>query len=41
MNYNRSSPELEGIIKEIQKLPTETEWVEFKRDFHEPEDIGE
>lgn len=30
-----------ALINELRKLPNETEWVEFKRNDHEPQDIGE
>ncbi|MGV8073426.1 MAG: helix-turn-helix domain-containing protein [Syntrophobacteraceae bacterium] len=29
------------LLRELQALPTEIEWVEFKRDWTKPEDIGE
>ncbi len=30
-----------GLLDELRKLPKETEWVEFKRNRAEPEEIGE
>ena len=30
-----------GLIKELRRLPTETEWVEFKHNNSDPEEIGE
>jgi predicted HTH transcriptional regulator len=30
-----------SIVRELRKLPGETEWVEFKRDNDDPEEIGE
>lgn len=30
-----------GLVQELQKLPKETEWVEFKENRAEPEEIGE
>lgn len=36
------SPEyLQGLVKELCKLPQETEWVEFKENNGDPEEIGE
>jgi predicted HTH transcriptional regulator len=32
---------MEGLIRELQKLPKETEWVEFKRNNSDPQEIGE
>ncbi len=33
--------QLESLIKELISFPTETEWVEFKHNFHSKEEIGE
>ena len=33
--------ELNSLLEELVKLPKETEWVEFKLNFHSPEEIGE
>lgn len=30
-----------GVVQELLKLPRETEWVEFKVNNANPEDIGE
>jgi predicted HTH transcriptional regulator len=32
---------LNAIISRLIALPHETEWVEFKHNFHSPEEIGE
>jgi len=39
MNY--STEYLVGLVKELCKLPTETEWVEFKHNYADAEKIGE
>ena len=39
MNY--STEYLVGLVKELCKLPVETEWVEFKHNYADEEDIGE
>ncbi|NUN97935.1 MAG: putative DNA binding domain-containing protein [Candidatus Omnitrophica bacterium] len=31
----------ERLVRELTKLPTETEWLEFKRNNAAPEEIGE
>jgi predicted HTH transcriptional regulator len=33
--------ELEGLLRPLVALPSETEWVEFKENNAEPRDIGE
>lgn len=33
--------ELRRIVEKLTALPRETEWVEFKENFHSPEEIGE
>ncbi|MCD8385993.1 MAG: ATP-binding protein, partial [Bacteroidales bacterium] len=33
--------ELIKIIDSLCELPKETEWLEFKHNFHSPEEIGE
>lgn len=39
---SRGSPEyLAGLIRELQNLPSETEWVELKLDNDNPEEIGQ
>lgn len=37
----RSAAYLTGLVREFCKLPSETEWVEFKVDDARSEDIGE
>ncbi len=32
---------LTSTLKRLTALPQETEWVEFKHNFHSPEEIGE
>lgn len=41
MTTNRSTDYLIGLIRELCKLPQETEWAEFKENDAEPENIGE
>lgn len=41
MNADRAREYLLGLLRELQALPKETGWVEFKRNRAEPEDIGE
>lgn len=41
MTANRSSSYLEGLLLQLAALPKESEWVEFKENFVDPEDIGE
>jgi ATP-dependent DNA helicase RecG len=41
MTTNRTSEYLVGLVHELCKLPTETEWVEFKQNNDSPEEIGE
>lgn len=36
-----NSFELERLLDELRALPHETEWVEFKQDRYEPQEIGE
>jgi predicted HTH transcriptional regulator len=33
--------QLSRLVESLVSQPTETEWVEFKRNFHSPEEIGE
>ena len=33
--------DLKVLLEQLVKLPKETEWVEFKLNFHSPEEIGE
>ena len=41
MNAIRSNDYLIGLVRELCKLPHETEWVEFKQNDAEPKTIGE
>ena len=41
MNVERNTGYLISLVHELSKLPRETEWVEFKRNNADPEDIGE
>ncbi len=41
MTVSRDSEYLVGLVRELCKLPRETEWVEFKVDNDKPEEIGE
>src|SRR5690242_14935969 len=41
MTGSRSVAYLQGLIRELCKLPSETEWVEFKVDNNNPEEIGQ
>ena len=41
MTVNRSQEYLLSILQELRKLPTETEWVEFKYNNANAEEIGE
>ena len=41
MMANRSAEYLTGLVRELQKLSKETEWVEFKVNKCEPQEIGE
>ncbi len=41
MNGNRDNDYLAGLVKELCKLPQETEWVEFKVNHSEPQAVGE
>jgi predicted HTH transcriptional regulator len=41
MTVDRSKDYFLGILQELRKLPTETEWVEFKHNNDNPEEIGE
>lgn len=41
MSTERNIEYLVGVIRELCKLPNETEWVEFKQNQAEPEEIGE
>ncbi|WP_051328329.1 AlbA family DNA-binding domain-containing protein [Desulfatirhabdium butyrativorans] len=41
MTVDRPTEYLIGLVHELRKLPAETEWVEFKHNRAEPEEIGE
>jgi predicted HTH transcriptional regulator len=41
MTVDRSKYYFLGILQELRKLPTETEWVEFKHNNDNPDEIGE
>lgn len=41
MSVDQTKDYLAGLISELQKLPSETEWIEFKKDNINPEEIGE
>ncbi len=36
-----STEDLQGLLRELRALPKETEWVEFKHNNHDPQEIGE
>jgi len=38
---NRSEQYIEGLVSELTKLPKETEWVEFKENNDNPQEIGQ
>ena len=41
MTGDRTTEYLTGLVHELRGLPTETEWVEFKRNKSEPGELGE
>ena len=41
MTANRDNDYLTGLVRELCKLPRETEWVEFKVNNNEPQSVGE
>ncbi len=41
MMVNPSAEYLAGLVRELSKLPRETEWVEFKVNAYAPQEIGE
>ena len=41
MNFDKSNDYLVGLINELRKLPFEAEWVEFKQNNSDPQEIGE
>lgn len=41
MSTDRSAEYLESLVRELCKLPNETEWVEFKHNNANPDEVGE
>lgn len=41
MTAGRSVDYLIGLVRELTRLPRETEWVEFKQNNEDPQEIGE
>ena len=41
MTVDRPQEYLLSIVQELRKLPAETEWIEFKHNNDNPEEIGE
>lgn len=41
MNGHRSQQYLESLLRELRALPRETEWLEFKRSYADPNEVGE
>jgi len=41
MNVDRTTTYLIGLLKELREMPKETEWVEFKSSYADPQEIGE
>ena len=41
MTVDRPTEYLIGLVHELRKLPAETEWMEFKHNRAEAEEIGE
>jgi hypothetical protein len=41
MTTDRSPEYLVSLVHELRKLPKETEWVEFKQNYAEQQEIGE
>ena len=41
MTTDRKPEYLISLVNELRKLPQETEWVEFKENNADPQDIGE
>ena len=41
MATNRNHDYLVGLVRELQNLPHETEWVEFKVNHRKPQTIGQ
>lgn len=36
-----NASELQNLVRELARLPNETEWVEFKQNKVDPEEIGQ
>lgn len=41
MSARRTEQQLQALLKELCKLPSETEWLEFKQNKDKPDEIGE
>jgi len=41
MSTDRNAEYLAGLVRELCKLPRETEWVEFKVNNSDPQEIGQ
>ena len=41
MTLNTDPEYLAGLVHELRSLPHETEWVEFKTNLNNPQEIGE
>lgn len=41
MTVDRTTEYLRGLLRELCALPKETEWVEFKENNDDPQEIGE
>lgn len=41
MPTDRNTDYIVGLVHELRKLPNETEWLEFKQNKADPQDIGE
>jgi ATP-dependent DNA helicase RecG len=41
MTLNRDAEYLQSLLSELRKLPSETQWVEFKHNNSDPEQLGE
>ena len=41
MTTDRSAEYLNGLVRELCKQPAETEWLEFKHNNADPQEIGE
>ena len=41
MTTDRNAEYLVGLVRELCKLPHETEWIEFKVNNSDPREIGE